>query len=278
MTETPSENNWFGFGIEANDSFNVISDGVDVKSIAVSMSDYSAAVQIDSNGHIKIIGSSGQPTLAMNPDGSLHGGTGAAPPDWHIKRNDSWGGGLVFVDDTGNGLVVGDPDANTFSLLYDGAMVSRNGDLQTQVRPGRIYTLDISKGTESIFEVGTEGSLLFGPGDAPPDISGARYNDGTPALVFGSPTSVAAPTTHDALWIYADGSIYSMRNDGDTYSTLSPAGGVELKGGGLVAAEIADPASPAANQGVLYFKDVGGKTALVARFPTGAVQQVAIEP
>lgn len=42
--------------------------------------------------------------------------------------------------------------------------------------------------------------------------------------------------------------------------------------------EIADPAAPGANSGRLYFKDVGGKTALMVRFPTGAVQQIAIEP
>lgn len=40
----------------------------------------------------------------------------------------------------------------------------------------------------------------------------------------------------------------------------------------------ADAAAPAANRGVLYLKDVGGKTALYVRFPTGAVQQIAIEP
>jgi|SRR6185503_287681 len=42
--------------------------------------------------------------------------------------------------------------------------------------------------------------------------------------------------------------------------------------------EIADPAAPAATKGRLYMKDVGGKVALIARFPTGAVQQIAIEP
>jgi hypothetical protein len=43
--------------------------------------------------------------------------------------------------------------------------------------------------------------------------------------------------------------------------------------------EIADPAAPAANKGRLYFKDNGsGKTQLVARFPTGAVQVIATEP
>lgn len=39
-----------------------------------------------------------------------------------------------------------------------------------------------------------------------------------------------------------------------------------------------DPSAPAANGFRLYAKDVGGKTALFARFNTGAVQQIAIEP
>lgn len=41
---------------------------------------------------------------------------------------------------------------------------------------------------------------------------------------------------------------------------------------------IADPSAPPANNGVLYFRDNGGKIELVVRFPTGAVQQIAIEP
>lgn len=43
--------------------------------------------------------------------------------------------------------------------------------------------------------------------------------------------------------------------------------------------EIADPAAPAANKARLYVKDNGaGKTQLVVRFPTGAVQVLATEP
>ena len=43
--------------------------------------------------------------------------------------------------------------------------------------------------------------------------------------------------------------------------------------------EIADPAAPAANSARLYAKDNGsGKTQLVVRFPTGAVQVLATEP
>lgn len=47
----------------------------------------------------------------------------------------------------------------------------------------------------------------------------------------------------------------------------------------LLGTEIADPAAPAVNQGKLYFRDNGaGKTQLVARFNTGAVQVIVTEP
>ena len=47
----------------------------------------------------------------------------------------------------------------------------------------------------------------------------------------------------------------------------------------LIMSEQTDIAAPAANKVVIYCRDNGaGKTQLVARFPTGAVQQIAIEP
>ncbi len=42
--------------------------------------------------------------------------------------------------------------------------------------------------------------------------------------------------------------------------------------------EVTDQAAPAANQCRIYARDTGGKTELVARFPTGAIQRLAIEP
>jgi hypothetical protein len=49
--------------------------------------------------------------------------------------------------------------------------------------------------------------------------------------------------------------------------------------GYIEGAGIADPAAPAANSGRLYFRDNGaGKTQLVVKFPTGAVQVIATEP
>lgn len=66
--------------------------------------------------------------------------------------------------------------------------------------------------------------------------------------------------------------------DEDT-NAVAVAAAVDLGAHSLGGQEIADPAAPAANHGVLYFRDNGsGKTQLVARFPTGAVQVVATEP
>jgi hypothetical protein len=39
-----------------------------------------------------------------------------------------------------------------------------------------------------------------------------------------------------------------------------------------------DFSAPAADKVKVYARDNGGKTELVARFPTGAIQQLAIEP
>jgi hypothetical protein len=42
--------------------------------------------------------------------------------------------------------------------------------------------------------------------------------------------------------------------------------------------ERSDPSAPTSNRVLIYARDTGGKTELVARFPTGAIQQIAIEP
>jgi len=42
--------------------------------------------------------------------------------------------------------------------------------------------------------------------------------------------------------------------------------------------EITEPAAPSSNKGLLFAEDSAGKTRLMVRFPTGASQQIAIEP
>src|SRR3990167_8035876 len=54
----------------------------------------------------------------------------------------------------------------------------------------------------------------------------------------------------------------------------------ENSGAGILftAESSADQSAPAVNQAVIYTRDTGGKTEFVARFNSGAVQQIAIEP
>lgn len=59
---------------------------------------------------------------------------------------------------------------------------------------------------------------------------------------------------------------------------ISPNAGGTDKGFVTLEELSADAADPGASNCALYCKDVGGKTAFFARFDTGAVQQIAIEP
>lgn len=64
-------------------------------------------------------------------------------------------------------------------------------------------------------------------------------------------------------------------------STQAPglvAGNTVDASGRVTMPETTDPSAPASDKGVVYMRDSGGKTQLVARFPSGAVQQLAIEP
>lgn len=68
-------------------------------------------------------------------------------------------------------------------------------------------------------------------------------------------------------------------------NTFSPTQKMEMTTNGLNILslflqmdEIADASAPAANKARMYTRDTGGKTELVVRFNTGAIQQIAIEP
>ena len=61
---------------------------------------------------------------------------------------------------------------------------------------------------------------------------------------------------------------------------LIPAGTSQVEvGNGVQFTEMTAPSAPAANKVILFAQDNGaGKTQLMALFPSGAAQQVAIEP
>lgn len=83
----------------------------------------------------------------------------------------------------------------------------------------------------------------------------------------------------------ASGGLEIASGTGHTLRLMPGSGGVVV-GGPLEwgashseLTEMADPAAPAADKARLYARDNGsGKTQLVVRFPTGAVQVLATEP
>jgi len=74
------------------------------------------------------------------------------------------------------------------------------------------------------------------------------------------------------------GNSYDLGDATNTWRRIYFADFLDMGGGYFLGEERADVAAPAANHGVIYFRDTGGKTELVARFPTDAIQQIAIEP
>lgn len=92
---------------------------------------------------------------------------------------------------------------------------------------------------------------------------------------------LAGPAFKTRLYVPTSGTpsgVDVIELDGSTGLTLL-AGDLLIGTSFLEGSEISDPAAPGANAGRVYFRDNGsGKTQLVARFPTGAVQVIATEP
>ena len=97
--------------------------------------------------------------------------------------------------------------------------------------------------------------------------------------IFGFNASNGVYSASGEVQLLASG--VGLRWNSVTLFTNSP---LDLGGSGLgwrhqYFNESAAPAAPAANCAVIYAQDNGaGKTQLMARFPTGAAQQIAIEP
>lgn len=111
------------------------------------------------------------------------------------------------------------------------------------------------------------------------DSGDADFTAGTATLSGAVNATSAAITGGGSIYLSAGSSTGGRIYPGDDayvfkFLDVNASGGVAFESG-----EIADPAAPAANRGRLYFRDNGsGKTQLVVRFPTGAVQVIATEP
>lgn len=110
--------------------------------------------------------------------------------------------------------------------------------------------------------------------------AGAFIRTGADVLTLSSATGSQSITGSGSLNLNTGGAFPITMFPNGTPTWIFASTG-ELDGGGnfMQLTERADPAAPAANKGRLYVKDSGGgKSQLVIRFPTGAVQVIATEP
>lgn len=174
---------------------------------------------------------------------------------------------------------------NIFSIAMEGAgtgSTSRNIRLDAQstqidVTPSGVVVRRNGSSISSLLELTSSGltstALLFAR--LTPTINQAS---GSYTVLDVNPTETAIGAGPHYLLrarVGAGGNVFAVGNTG-----LVEVNGTLSLGGSLIAmAERADPAAPGANVGFVYMRDNGsGKTQLVARFPTGAVQVIATEP
>lgn len=96
---------------------------------------------------------------------------------------------------------------------------------------------------------------------------------GVPSVTLSNNGGFAFSSSADAG---AGGDVSMFRHSA---AVLSVRGSSTTTGGAINLLEMTAPSAPAANQVSIYAEDNGsGKTRLMARFPSGAAQQIAIEP
>ena len=132
-------------------------------------------------------------------------------------------------------------------------------------------------GEGRVYGVYGEGTLGGGSGVA--GVANATSGPGGPSSgVLGQTESTTG------MGVRAVSSAQTGVNYGIHASNQSPAGFAGYFEGRVFTTtyyeltEIADPAAPSTNRARLFAHDLGGKTQICVRFPTGAVQALAIEP
>ena len=172
---------------------------------------------------------------------------------------------------TANTLPKADANGNLAdsAIADDGTTVTSSRKLQVTLNDGSYHYTGPTAG-DAYFAGGTRTTAGAGR---------AAILQGGPAVTSG---------TGGAAKVYGADGVGTNQNSGGVDLDPGAPTGSGVSGGIRVGSsnptfiegyEISDPAAPAANAGRLYFRDNGaGKTQLVVRFASGAVQVVATEP
>jgi len=168
---------------------------------------------------------------------------------------------------------------STYAFLDIRGLIKTSGASYASIEPHTIISYNRSipltiGSTETAATTGTKQTNQLKLANAADDATGAR------ALVYASGSS-------DKWWLYqpaSDTKLY-LRDitNARMLATFTPGSSVQASSmtlnGVMILPEAASDPAAVANNVVLFAKDNGsGKTVFYARFPTGAIVQIAIEP
>jgi hypothetical protein len=218
--------------------------------------------------------------------------SGLGATDNVVLRTDGTGGGTAQA----SAITVGDASTGvTMSTTEPKLIIEQTGDASGDSR------FSVENGTSGVY-----GARLVNDGiglcDFQFEASGAnagnfRFEERAAQPVTGDPAEMQVGTNGSYTLVVSEARVGIKSNNAaympffvrasaaqsanltewrDSASAVLAAIG---PAGGMLMAEMTAPAAPAANHVILFAEDNGsGKTRLMARFATGAAQQVAIEP
>lgn len=221
-------------------------DNIDIIRSAAALITFSSAVTGDSDFRFR-----------LNADGKTQWGSGAAAPDVSLERS------------AASELKI---DGKLHVLANTGSTVVGTARIINAYGPAVSFIRALSLGGGA----GGDGSGVY--------VSLQSGSEGERLRIGGIRRSGV-----QAFEILTISNVSRFRQDVNGrmgFSEVAPASAIDIDDdaggtdmGYMTLQELStDAAAPAANHCALYCKDVGGKTALFARFNTGAVQQISIEP
>lgn len=192
------------------------------------------------------------------------GATGST--DNAILRANGTGGGTA----QGSVATITDAGAPTF---YDSITLRKTG---TSTDGGLVVDTDpLNPGVDSTYIMGPQNGsrVYFGKGA---NLPGAINYNNAGNENFGNIISTAA---HYQIISYGGSGITSTSFNGPITFVPTASTGVKVSGSFVEMDEMTAPAAPASDKARIFIEDNGsGKTRLMVRFPSGASQQIAIEP
>ncbi|SRR5258705_2466941 len=152
-----------------------------------------------------------------------------------------------------------------------GSSISGTTITGTTITGGSITGTNIVGGSINInnhFKVNSSGDFSYTNTD--PTVIMEILQDDTVVKMTGLQLGLPG-TSNGTLELYVGGLLYAYITPDEGFVLLDTGGAFTIEGTGA-------PSAPTGNKGSIYVDQSGGKNRLMVRFPSGASQQLAIEP